>query len=138
MRVAITGSTGLGGSALVPLLTSRGDQVVRVIRSAAPVAGADVAWNPDAGNFDAAALEGIDAVVHLAGENIAAKRWSAEQKARIRDSRLQGTRLLCEKLAQLARPPRVLVSASAIGYYGSRGDEVLTEDSPAGTGFLAD
>jgi uncharacterized protein (TIGR01777 family) len=86
--------------------------------------------------IDAGGLEGLDAVVHLAGENIAARRWNAEQKALIRDSRVQGTKLLCETLAKLQRPPRVLISASAIGYYGDQGDRELTEESPSDSGFL--
>jgi uncharacterized protein (TIGR01777 family) len=90
-----------------------------------------------AGTIDASALEGVDAVVHLAGENIA-QRWTSSQKAKIRDSRIKGTQLLCETLARLSSPPKVLVSASAIGYYGDRGEQILTEDSPLGRGFLAE
>jgi uncharacterized protein (TIGR01777 family) len=90
------------------------------------------------GSIDQARLEGLDGVVHLAGESIATGRWTAEKKARIRDSRVKGTRLLCESLARLDQPPRVLVSASAIGYYGDRGDEILHEDSASGSGFLAE
>jgi uncharacterized protein (TIGR01777 family) len=136
MQIAITGSTGLVGAELVPFLTTGGHRVSRVVRN--NPSGTDIAWNPTAGTIDAERLEGLDAVVHLAGENIAARRWNAEQKARIRDSRVQGTRLLCETLARLRQPPRVLVSASAIGFYGNRGDEVLTETSTAGDGFLPD
>ncbi|HZZ79036.1 MAG TPA: TIGR01777 family oxidoreductase [Gemmataceae bacterium] len=134
MRIAITGSTGLVGSALVPFLTSGGHEVVPIVRNR--TSGEDVSWTPEAGLIDAERLEGLDAVVHLAGENIAARRWNAAQKARIRDSRIQGTKVLCEALARLRRPPRVLVSASAIGFYGNRGDEELTEASASGTGFL--
>ncbi|MCS6851870.1 MAG: TIGR01777 family oxidoreductase [Gemmataceae bacterium] len=134
MRIAVTGSSGLVGSALVPFLTTGGHQVTRIVRSAE--AGGAVFWDPVRGELDAEGLEGHDAVIHLAGENIAARRWSPEQKDRIRDSRVKGTRLLCETLARLRRPPRVVVSASAIGYYGDRGDDVLDEGSPRGTGFL--
>jgi hypothetical protein len=134
MKLAITGSTGLVGSALVPFLTTAGHHVTRIVRTRSTEG--DAVWNPDAGQIDAAALEGLDAVVHLAGENIAARRWNAEQKSRIRDSRVQGTRLLCETLAKLRQPPRVLVSASAIGFYGNRGDDVMTEMTTAGEGFL--
>lgn len=134
MKIAITGSTGLVGLALVPFLTTGGHHVTRIVRTS--TTEGDAVWNPGTGQIDAARLEGLDAVVHLAGENIAARRWNAEQKARIRDSRVQGTRLLCETLAKLRRPPRVLVSASAIGFYGNRGDEVLTERSTTGEGFL--
>jgi uncharacterized protein (TIGR01777 family) len=138
MNILVTGSSGLVGSALVPLLKKDGHTVTRLVRSA-PAAGENaVTWDPEKGQLSAAALEGMDAVVHLAGENIAAGRWTAVRKARIRDSRVKGTGLLSETLARLERPPRVLISASAIGYYGSRGDEVLTEESQPGTGFLAE
>ncbi|HVB29362.1 MAG TPA: TIGR01777 family oxidoreductase, partial [Terriglobia bacterium] len=93
-------------------------------------------WDPEAGKLDPGAFEGVDAVVNLAGENIGAARWTPERKARLRESRVRGTTLLSETLAQLAHPPEVLVSASAVGYYGSRGDEALSEDKPPGTGFL--
>lgn len=136
MKIVVTGSSGLVGSALVPFLTTGGHQVTRVVRSAE--SESDVLWKPDAGQLDAGALEGHDGVVHLAGENIAARRWNTEQKAQIRDSRVKGTKLLCETLARLKQPPRVLVSASAIGFYGNRGDEVLTETSAPGDGFLPD
>jgi hypothetical protein len=95
-----------------------------------------VRWDPERGEVDAAGLEGLDAVVHLAGENVGSGRWTAARKAAIRDSRVKGTRLLCEALAGLVRPPETLVSASAVGYYGDRGEEVLTEESPPGAGFL--
>jgi hypothetical protein len=101
-------------------------------------AAGEVRWDPAAGTIDAAGLEGVDAVVHLAGENIGAKRWSAAQKQRILESRTLSTALLARTLADLERPPAVLVSGSATGFYGERGDERLTEDSPRGAGFLAD
>ncbi|HWP35888.1 MAG TPA: TIGR01777 family oxidoreductase [Thermodesulfobacteriota bacterium] len=138
MRVLVSGSTGFIGSALVPVLEARGDTVVRLVRRPPRPGEAAVAWDPQAGRLDPAGLEGFDAVVHLAGENVAAGRWTAERKRRIRDSRVEGTRLLCEGLARLTRPPQVLVAASAIGYYGDRGAEWLTEESPPGTGFLAE
>jgi uncharacterized protein (TIGR01777 family) len=138
MNVLISGSTGLVGSELVPYFVTRGNTVTRLVRPQSRVITGTVVWDPEAGRLDPVALEGFDAVVHLAGENVAAGRWNAERKARIRDSRVNGTRLLCEALAKVARPPRVLVSASATGYYGSRGEEVLTEASPPGTGFLAE
>lgn len=136
MKILVTGASGLVGSALVPLLTGDGHEVVRLVRSA-PGAG-DVPWDPDAGTLGAEALEGFDGVVHLAGENIASGRWNTGKKRRIRESRVRGTRLLSETLAGCERPPRVLVSASAVGFYGDRGEEELTEGSPAGTGFLSE
>ncbi len=136
MKILVTGATGLVGSAVVPFLAGGGREVARLGRSA-PGAG-DIRWDPDAGVLDARALEGFDGVVHLAGENIASGRWSAAKKRRIKESRVRGTRLLAETLAGLERPPRVLVSASAVGFYGDRGDEELTESSPAGSGFLSD
>ena len=134
MKIAITGSTGLVGSALVPFLNTGGHHITRIVRTS--TAMADAVWDPVAGQIDAARLEGLDAVVHLAGENIAARRWNPEQKARIRRSRVQGTKLLCETLAKLQRPPQVLISASAIGFYADQGDRELTEESTFGSGFL--
>jgi uncharacterized protein (TIGR01777 family) len=138
MRIAITGSTGLVGSALVPFLAAKGHAVVRLVRSAATSSADEATWDPSALRIDADRLEGLDAVIHLAGENIAARRWNAEQKTRIRDSRVQSTRLLSQTLAKLRKRPRILLSASAIGFYGDRGEEELTEESPAGAGFLAE
>ena len=136
MRILVTGATGLVGSALIPLLAGGGHEVARLVRSA-PGPG-DIQWDPDAGVLEAAALEGFDGVIHLAGENIASGRWNAAKKRRIKESRVRGTRLLAETLAGLGRPPGVLVSASAVGFYGDRGDEELTESSPAGSGFLSE
>jgi uncharacterized protein (TIGR01777 family) len=138
MHILVTGSTGLIGSTLVPFLTTGGHQVTRLVRTAPRPGATEVYWQPETGSIATPGLEGLDAVVHLAGENIAAGRWSAEKKARIRDSRVQGTRVLCDALAQLVNPPKVLVSASAVGYYGDRGAEVLREESRPGRDFLAD
>lgn len=135
MHVAVTGASGLIGSALVPLVSSAGNQITRLVRR--PGGKGEATWDPSSG-VDLAALDGIDAIVHLAGENIAAGRWTSAVKQRIRESRVQGTRMLCEALAKSPRPPKVLVCASAIGFYGDRGDEELTEESAAGKGFLAD
>ena len=135
MRILVTGSSGLVGSALLPFLAAGGHEVHRLVRHE-PREG-EIRWDPAVGRIDAKGLEGFDAVVHLAGESIAG-RWTAAKKAAIRESRLKGTRLLAQALAGLARPPKVLIAASAIGIYGDRGDEVLTEDSPEGTGFLAE
>lgn len=136
MRVLVTGATGLVGGALVQLLAGGGHEMARMGRTAREAG--DVRWDPAGGVLDGGALEGFDGVVHLAGENIATGRWTAEKKRRIRDSRVRGTRLLAETLARLERPPRAMVSASAIGFYGDRGDEELAEASPAGAGFLPD
>ena len=137
MRILITGSHGLVGTALARLLTSDGHEVISLVRHE-PAAGApEIQWNPNKATIDKERLEGLDAVVHLAGENIAEGRWSAEKKRAIRDSRINGTTLLSETLAALRNPPSVFVSASAIGYYGNRGDELLTEKSAPGNDFLA-
>src|SRR4051795_10026485 len=139
MDVAVTGSSGLIGTALVDALRAGGHRVVRVVRGApgAPTADA-VGWDPKAGTIDAARLEGVGAVVHLAGAGIGDRRWNDAYKREIVDSRVQGTGLLARTLAGLTRPPAVLVSASAVGWYGDRGDEVLDETSGPGTGFLAE
>jgi hypothetical protein len=137
MNILISGSTGLVGSALVHFLSTEGHRVTRLVRSTSPVAESTVSWDPEHHSIATPALDDLDAVVHLAGENIASGRWTAKKKARIYNSRVQGTRLLCEALAQLSNPPKVLLSASAIGYYGDRGDEILTERSRPGSDFLA-
>ena len=138
MRVAVSGSTGLIGSALVERLRREGHPVLRLVRSASDAGAGDVAWDPERGTIDAAALDGVGAVVHLAGENVGT-RWTDEKKRRIRDSRVKGTRLIAETLArQLPHRPRVLVQASATGIYGDRGDEALDEAAAPGTGFLAE
>ena len=138
MKVLISGSTGLIGSALIPVLTGAGHEVVRLVRSTPKRDGSEVHWDPESERIDTAGLEGMDAVVHLAGENIGSARWTRNKKARIFDSRVKGTRLLCESLANLTRPPQVLVSASAIGYYGNRDTESVNEESASGFGFLAE
>jgi hypothetical protein len=131
MKVAITGASGFVGAALVPFLTTGGHDVVRLVRRA-PRAKDEVRWDPGAGEIDAAALEGVDAVVNLSGENIAGGRWTESRKALLQSSRLGPTGLLARTLAGLKRKPRVLVSASAVGYYGDRGDAWVTEtDGPA-------
>ncbi len=138
LRVLISGGTGLVGTALSAFLATGGHTVVHLSRSARPGLFPTLVWQPDKGELAAHELEGFDAVVHLAGESIASGRWSPAIKQRIRNSRVQGTQLLCERLATLAKPPRVVISASATGVYGDRGNEVLTEQSPPGQGFLVD
>lgn len=129
MKIVVSGSSGLIGSPLVQALGARGDTVARLHRGAQ--------WDPEKGTIDRNALEGSDAVIHLAGENIFG-RWTEAKKQRIRDSRVRGTRLISNTLVGLARPPRVLLAASAVGYYGDRGSETLTERSSAGHDFLAE
>lgn len=137
MRIAVTGSTGLIGTALVARLRAAGHTVVRLVRR--PTRGADeVSWDPRRGTLDLDGLAGVEAAVHLAGAGAGDHRWTEAYKRTIRDSRVLGTRTLVRALTALDPPPRVLVSGSAVGYYGDRGDEVLTEDSVGGEGFLAD
>src|SRR5215216_3578350 len=127
MIIAITGSSGLVGSALIHALEADGHLIRPVVRRA-PKQGADeIRWDPDRGTIDAAEFANVDAVVHLAGENIAAHRWTHSFKDKILNSRVGGTKLLCKTLAGLASKPTVLVGASAVGYYGNRGDELLDE-----------
>ncbi len=139
MKIAVTGSHGLIARHLIPLLSGRGHEVVRVVRGGdGSGPGPTIRWDPGAGRLDPADLAGVEAVVHLAGVGIGAKRWNADHKQAVIDSRVQGTTLLARTIAGLDPAPRVLVSASAIGYYGDRDDELLTEQSPSGSGFLAD
>lgn len=136
MKVLVTGSSGLVGSALIPALESAGHDPVRLVRSSNDVPGSH--WNPAGGEIHVEQPESMDGVVHLAGESIAEGRWTAEKKQRILESRTQGTQVLSEAIARWSPPPRVLVAASAIGYYGDRGEEICEETSPPGSGFLAD
>jgi uncharacterized protein len=136
MRVAISGASGLIGTALSRSLQDDGHEVRRLVRTDSEDPAA-IRWDPRSGSIDAAALDGVDAVVHLAGAGIGDKRWTAARKRLIRESRTKGTDLLARTLAGLDRPPKVLVSASGVHAYGDGGDEVLTETSPRGEGFLA-
>jgi hypothetical protein len=138
LRILVSGASGLVGSALVPRLETHGHEVIRLVRRRPSDPAHEVEWDPAEGRLDASSLRRVDAVVHLAGESLASGRWTRARKARIWQSRIQGTRLLSETLAALHPPPLVLVSASAVGFYGDRGDEILREDSTSGTGFLAE
>jgi uncharacterized protein (TIGR01777 family) len=135
MQIAVTGASGLIGSALVPSLREAGHDVRTLVRRE-PSAPSEIGWDPAAGTIDAAALAGVEAVVHLAGETIE-QRWTRRAKRAILDSRVEGTRLLAETLAALEPRPRVLLCASGVDYYGDRGNEDVTEASSPGTGFLA-
>jgi uncharacterized protein (TIGR01777 family) len=132
--VLVTGSHGLIGSALLPRLRADGHRVMRLVRGE-PEGSDDVRWDPEAGTIDTAGLEGIDAVVHLAGAGIGDKKWTPARKQLILESRTEGTDLLARALAGLTPPPQVLLSASAVGYYGNRGAEELTEESAPGNDF---
>jgi uncharacterized protein (TIGR01777 family) len=135
MNILVSGGTGLIGSALIPELEAGGHGVKRLTRKLR--SGEDIRWDPDAGTIEGDLAE-FDAVVHLGGESIAEGRWTPEKQRRIMESRQKGTRLLAEKVAGLPEPPSVMVSASAIGYYGDRGNELLTEESEPGTMFLSE
>jgi uncharacterized protein len=137
MNVLLTGATGLIGSALRPFLEARGCRVVSLRRRRGQAAAPTAVWNPAERTIDLSSAGPLDAVVHLAGESIA-QRWTSAAKERIRASRVDGTRLLCEAITRLPRPPQTLVSASAVGFYGHRGEELLDERSGGGSGFLAD
>ncbi|MDI5967462.1 TIGR01777 family oxidoreductase [Streptantibioticus silvisoli] len=136
MRIAVTGSTGLIGTALVRSLTADGHQVVRLVRRA-PAAPEEARWDPAGGEVDTGRLEGCDAVVNLAAAGVGDKRWTEAYKRQIRDSRVLGTGTLARAVAGLTRPPRVLVCGTAVGYYGDTGDRKVDEDAPPGDGFLA-
>ena len=138
LNVAISGASGLVGTELSALLKSVGHSVVPMTRKPSGSSQNTIAWDPERGVANPQQLESVDAIVHLAGENIAAGRWTVALKERIRKSRVEGTRALVQSLAGLQIRPKTLVCASAIGFYGDRGDEILTESSPAGSGFLAD
>ena len=138
MKLLLSGSHGLVGKALSKSLTKDGYEVINLVRRDRVYGKPEIEWHPNKGLLDASQIEGFDAVVHLAGESIASGRWTDEKKRRIRESRVQGTTLLSQALARLSRPPLRFICASAIGYYGSRGDEVLTEESRAGNDFLSE
>lgn len=140
-RILITGAHGFIGSALSTAARAAGHDAVPLVRRSAEVRSASEpnapSWDPDRGILDPQSIEGFDAIVHLAGESIASGRWTEKRKARIRESRVTGTSTLCEAISALSHPPRVLVSASAVGYYGDTGDHIVDETAPQGAGFLA-
>jgi uncharacterized protein (TIGR01777 family) len=137
MKVVISGASGLIGKRLAKELVDAGHEVLRLVRTV-PKSADEVRWDIDRGEIDIAALQGIDAAINLAGENVGEGRWTDEKKKKIYESRVQGTRLLVSAMTQLDPKPQVLISASAIGLYGDRGDEIVTEESARGKGFLAD
>jgi uncharacterized protein (TIGR01777 family) len=137
MKILIGGSSGLVGTALIKSLEAQGHEIFRLVRHA-PNSKTEVEWSPDRYSIALARIEGFDAVINLAGESIAEGRWSDDKKRRIRESRVKGTKLLGDALANLTVPPKTFICASAIGYYGNRGDEILTENSSPGSEFLAD
>jgi uncharacterized protein (TIGR01777 family) len=136
MKILVSGSHGLIGTALIKSLTKDSHEIVRLVRREHTFGSPDIEWSPNQGRLDSEHLEGLDVVVHLAGENIAEGRWTSEKKRAILESRVKGTTLLSDALARLSRPPSLFLTASAIGYYGDRGDELLTEKSAPGNGFL--
>jgi uncharacterized protein len=136
MKILISGSSGLVGQTLIPLLHAKGHQVTRLIRE--KKSGSDIFWNPTGNEIEAEKCEGFDAVINLAGESIASGRWTAGRKEHIRTSRVEGTHLLARTIKKLNAPPSVFISASAIGYYGDRGEELLTETSSPGSLFLSE
>ncbi len=138
LKVAITGASGLIGSSLTAFLSTGGHEVIPIVRRNAADDESAARWAPEIGLVDLKKLEGLDAVVHLAGENISQGRWTAAKKERIRDSRVEGTRKLMESLARLNHPPKTFLTASAVGYYGDRGDDEVDESAPQGQGFLAE
>jgi uncharacterized protein (TIGR01777 family) len=138
VKILLSGSSGLIGSSLLPFFRAGEHHVTRLVRRPAHSEAREIAWDPAEGKLDPVALESHDAVVHLSGANLGEGRWTAARKALLVESRMKSTRLLAQTLASLTHPPRVMVSASAIGFYGNRGDETLTEESASGSGFLAD
>jgi uncharacterized protein len=137
MRLLISGTSGFIGSQLCPFLESKGFEVMRLMRGAPGVPEGVITWDIENGQLDRSLLEGFDGVVHLAGENIAAGRWTSQKKQRILNSRVRSTQLLAAEIGKLKRPPKLFLCASAIGYYGDRGEVYCSEGMPNGTGFLA-
>lgn len=137
MKILISGASGLVGTALIPTLLAKGHQIYKLVRRA-PRGIDEIEWDAETGIGDEEQLENFDAVIHLAGDNVASENWSEEKKRRIRDSRVKGTRVLVDALKRRVNPPKHFISASAVGFYGNRGAELLNEESAAGAGFLAE
>lgn len=137
MKILISGATGLVATNLIPTLTAKGHEVFKLVRKA-PKSADEIQWDSEKGFSDAeiAKLEGFDAVIHLAGDNVASENWSQEKKRRIKESRTVGTRILVDAMKSVNNKPKIFISASAVGFYGNREDEILTEDSPKGVGFF--
>ena len=138
MRIVISGASGLVGSALVPSLEAAGHEVIRLVRTSTGKTPGEAVWNPAAGTLDPAVIDGADAVINLNGRSIAEGRWNSTVKGELRSSRLDSTRTLAQSIGNSQNPPRLLINASAVGYYGDRGDEALDEGSAIGAGFLAE
>lgn len=138
MTILVSGSSGLIGQCVVVHAMRAGHDIVRLVRSRNQASANGIYWNPEKGEIDTEQINGIDCVVHLAGENLASGRWTEKQKRKIRDSRVEGTALLARTLVSLKTPPKVFVMTSAVGYYGNRGDTLLHEAAPPGKGFLAE
>ncbi|MFQ5729310.1 MAG: TIGR01777 family oxidoreductase [Waddliaceae bacterium] len=138
MKILISGSSGLIGSELVPCLRDRAHEVIRLVRSEQQLSGDTLLWDPEHREINLEDFEGFDTVINLAGENIATGKWTPEKKNKIYDSRVLGTHMLSELLARLEAPPKLLINASAIGFYGTRGSKILREDALPGKGFLAE
>jgi uncharacterized protein len=137
MKILISGSSGMIGRALASAMQAEGHTVGRIVRPGRPLLAGDVQWEPKSATVDVKAMEGADAIVHLAGASIGERRWTPQQKALVRSSRVDSTRLLVDAISHMQRKPRVLLCASAVGYYGDRGNEILTESSSPGRDFLA-
>jgi len=138
MKIVVSGASGLIGSALVPTLEASGHEVVRLVRTSTRMAPGEAVWDPAAGTLDPAVIDGADTVINLNGRSIAKERWNAAVKEELRSSRLDSTRTLVQAIGNSENPPRLLINASAVGYYGDRGDEALDESSVIGAGFLAE
>jgi len=137
VKIAVTGASGLIGSAFVKAANARGDEVLKLVRRK-PKTADEIFWDPTTGQIDHLLLDGVDAIVHLAGAGVGERRWSEKYKKEILDSRVNSTKLIVKAIARMHRPPKVLVSASAIGFYGDTAESSVDENAPAGTGFLAE